>query len=368
MQRRLRPPERNLGGRVALTTDGEPRRDGSQRKFGAPRRNSRRPRLCAALDLGTNNCRLLIARPAAEGFRIVDAFSRVVRLGEGLGETGRLSEAPMQRTIDALRICATKIRRRGVAHGRYVATAACRNAENCDEFIARIEDETGLYFETISAEEEARLTVAGCSPLLDGGMPYSLVFDIGGGSTEVMWLARDGEIQDMIDWISMPFGVVSLTERFGQGPFEHAAWEAIVEELQERLAPFCAAHGISGHVGNADVQMLGSSGTVTTLAGLMMELERYDRSRVDGSFLEFGDVHSLAARLSAMTAEDRAAHPCIGNDRADMMAAGCAILEAICRRWPVGRLRVADRGVREGILVGLMGRKAASGAARDGAR
>ena len=274
----------------------------------------------------------------------------------------------MARTIDAIRVCATKIRRRGVAHGRYVATAACRNAENCDEFIARVEDETGLHIETISAEEEARLTVAGCFPLLDPDTARSLVFDIGGGSTEVMWLARNGDTQEMIDWISMPFGVVSLTERFGQGPFEAAAWEEIVEGLLGRLAPFCETHGISGHVGNAGVQMLGSSGTVTTLAGLTMELERYDRSRVDGSILEFGDVHSLAARLSAMTAEDRAAHPCIGSDRADMMAAGCAILEAICRRWPVGRLRVADRGVREGILVDLMGRKATPGASRDDSR
>ncbi len=353
------PARMEFGGQVALSTGPEPRRQGDQRRNTGPRRNGwRRQGLCAALDLGTNNCRLLVARPAAGGFRIVDAFSRVVRLGEGLEETGRLSEAAMKRTIEALRVCATKIRRRGVAHGRYVATAACRNAENCDDFIGRVEEETGLHIETISAEEEARLTVAGCFPLLDDNTLHSLVFDIGGGSTEVMWLARNGEIQEMVDWISMPFGVVSLTERFGQGPFETAAWEVMVGELLEQLAPFCEAHGISGHVGKANVQMLGSSGTVTTLAGLKMELERYDRSRVDGSILKFGDVHSLAAGLSAMTAEDRAAHPCIGNERADMMAAGCSILEAICRRWPVGQLRVADRGVREGILVDLMGRKA----------
>jgi exopolyphosphatase/guanosine-5'-triphosphate,3'-diphosphate pyrophosphatase len=355
---------------VAISTEQQPRRPGGHRKRAGLRRNGRRGQgLCAALDLGTNNCRLLVAKPADGGFRIVDAFSRVVRLGEGLDETGNLSEPAINRTIDALRVCATKIRRRGVVSGRYVATAACRNAENCDEFISRVEDETGLYIETISAEEEARLTVAGCFPLLDDDKtPHSLVFDIGGGSTEVMWLARKGENQEMVDWMSMPFGVVSLTERFGQGPFEPTAWEVIVGELLEQLAPFCEAYEISGHVGNAGVQMLGSSGTVTTLAGLTMELERYDRSRVDGSFLEFGDVHALVAGLSAMTAEDRAAHPCIGNERADMMAAGCAILEAICRRWPVGRLRVADRGVREGILVDLMGRNATSGATRNGDR
>jgi len=356
----------NSGCEVAISAGQEPRRHGGQRKRARPRRNGRRPSgHCAALDLGTNNCRLLVARPADGGFRIVDAFSRVVRLGEGLEEAGRLSEPAIKRTIDALNVCAAKIRRRGVEHGRYVATAACRNAENCDEFISRVETETGLYIETISAEEEARLTVAGCFPLLDDETPHSLVFDIGGGSTEVMWLTRKDDTQEMVDWISMPFGVVSLTERFGQGPFEPDAWEIIVEELLDQLAPFCDTYGISRHVGNADVQMLGSSGTVTTLAGLTMELERYDRSRVDGSFLDFRDVHSLAARLSAMTADDRAAHPCIGIERADMMAAGCAILEAICRRWPVGRLRVADRGIREGILVDLMGRKAVTRAAQN---
>ena len=354
---------------MALSTEPEPRRNGGQRKRAGPRRTGRRGQgFCAALDLGTNNCRLLVARPAEGGFQIVDAFSRVVRLGEGLGESGRLSEAAMKRTIEALRVCATKIRRRGVEHGRYVATAACRNAENCDEFVGRVAAETGLHIETISAKEEARLTVAGCFPLLDGDVSRSLVFDIGGGSTEVMWLVRNGDTQEMVDWISMPFGVVSLTERFGQGPFDPTGWEAIVGELQDRLAPFCEAHGILDHVGNAGVQMLGSSGTVTTLAGLTMELERYERSRVDGAFLEFGDVHSLTARLSAMTAEERSAHPCIGSERADMMAAGCAILEAICRRWPVGRLRVADRGVREGILVDLMGRKAISGEVHNDGR
>ncbi len=352
---------------MAVSTEPGPRRErGRKEPVGTGRNGRRDGGFCAALDLGTNNCRLLVARPATAGFRIVDAFSRVVRLGEGLEETGRLSEQAMERTIDALRVCAAKIERRGVTRGRYVATAACRNAENCDEFIARVEDRTGLVIETISAEEEARLTVAGCFPLLDADVSRSIVFDIGGGSTEIMWLAGDGGAQEIVDWVSLPFGVVSLTERFGQGPFEPALWRRIVEELKDHLVPFCDAHGISEHVAQSDVQMLGSSGTVTTLAGLTMKLVRYDRSRVDGSFLNFRDVHSLAAELSAMTAEDRAAHPCIGTERADMMAAGCSILEAICRRWPVGRLRVADRGVREGILVDLMGRKGVPGAARNG--
>ncbi len=329
------------------------------------RQRRRRPEFCAALDLGTNNCRLLIARPAPDGFRIVDAFSRVVQLGAGVEETGRLSDEAVARTIDALRVCASKIRRRGVRRGRYVATAACRKAQNCEAFLAHVARETGLAIEIISAEEEARLTLAGCVPLLNGTTPRALVFDIGGGSTEVLWLDVDAPRHRIIDWISLPLGVVTLTERHGRGPFIPAAYRTIVDELLGHLQPFCERHEIARHVQDAEVQMLGSSGTVTTLAGLSLELPRYDRSRVDGSFLEFEAVHRLTGLLSAMSSEDRAQHPCIGRERADMMAAGCAILEAICQRWPVGRLRVADRGVREGILVDLLGRRGDEAAAGD---
>jgi len=338
-------------------------RPGSNRKSGPPnslrqrRVRKRRPEACAALDLGTNNCRLLIARPVRGGFRVIDAFSRVVQLGAGVEETGHLSEASILRTIEALKICAVKIRKRGVTRGRYVATAACRKAENCEAFLERVERETGLRIEIISAEEEARLTLAGCLPLLDDDAPRALVFDIGGGSTEVLWLDVNGDGARLIDWISLPLGVVTLTERFGQGPFAPDIYQVILDELLEQFEPFCQRHDIARHVGDSAVQMLGSSGTVTTLAGLSQDLPRYDRTRVDGTFLEFDVVHRLTAMLIGMHAEERARHPCIGRDRAEMMAAGCAILEAICRRWPVGRLRVADRGVREGILVDLLGRK-----------
>jgi exopolyphosphatase/guanosine-5'-triphosphate,3'-diphosphate pyrophosphatase len=341
-----------------MTAQPGPRRNnGARNNAKQHRQRSRRPEFCAALDLGTNNCRLLIARPARDGFRIVDAFSRVVQLGAGVEETGRLSEVAIRRTIDALKVCSGKIRKRDVRQGRYVATAACRKAENCDAFLDLVERETGLAIEIITAEEEARLTLAGCVPLLNGDTPRALVFDIGGGSTEVLWLEINGSRPELIDWISLPLGVVTLTERYGQGPFIPEAYGIIVDELLAHLRPFCERHDIAQHVRDAGVQMLGSSGTVTTLAGLSQELPRYDRSRVDGSFLEFEAVHRLTGMLSAMSAADRALHPCIGRDRADMMAAGCAILEAMCRRWPVGRLRVADRGVREGILVDLLGRK-----------
>ena len=229
--------------------------------------------LCAALDLGTNNCRLLIAQPNAGSFRIVDAFSRIVRLGEGVAESRRLTEEAMRRTIDALKVCAAKIRRRGVLRGRYVGTAACRKADNNAQFIERVKAETGIDIETITAEEEARLTLAGCLPLIDRTRRHALVFDIGGGSTEVMWLTNDGAGARMCDWTSLPFGVVTLTERYGRGPFEEQRYRTILDDLQNHLEPFCRRHGIDRLVTESAVQMLGASGTVTTLAGMSLGLD-----------------------------------------------------------------------------------------------
>jgi len=310
----------------------------------------------AALDLGTNNCRLLVARRAgANGFRVVDAFSRIVRLGEGLGTTGRLADAAMDRTVDALRVCATRLAQRGVTRGRYVATEACRRAANCGEFLDRVRRETGIGIEIIDSDEEARLAVAGCAPLLAPAVPHAVVFDIGGGSTEIAWLHRgrpSGALQ-LFGLVSLPYGVVSLTERYGGDSFTEASYGMMVAEVRTALAPFEAQHGIARHIDGGKVQMLGSSGTVTTLAGIRLELPRYSRAAVDGTLLDFADIVRCSRRLATLDFAGRAAHPCIGPERADLVVAGCAILEAICATWPVGRLRVADRGVREGILMDL---------------
>jgi exopolyphosphatase/guanosine-5'-triphosphate,3'-diphosphate pyrophosphatase len=311
----------------------------------------------AALDLGTHNCRLLVARGTAGGFRIIDAFSRIVRLGEGLSASGVLSEAAMLRTLEALKICAEKIAHRGVTQARYVATEACRRAGNCTAFLGRVEDATGIAIETISSEEEARLAVVGCAPLLDRARPHAVVFDIGGGSTEIAWLrlpADDGRQPEILGSISLPFGVVTLTERYGGDVVSAAAFAAMMDETAAAVAGFAACHGIAGEVAAGRVQMLGSSGTVTTLAGVHLGLRRYIRSVVDGSVLDFNALEAISARLAAMSCAERAAHPCIGTERADLVVAGCAILMAICAIWPVGRLRVADRGLREGILFSLL--------------
>jgi exopolyphosphatase/guanosine-5'-triphosphate,3'-diphosphate pyrophosphatase len=311
----------------------------------------------AALDLGTNNCRLLVARATESGFRVIDAFSRIVRLGEGVSATGRLSEPAMQRTLDALKVCAGKIAHRGVTRARYVATEACRRAGNCDDFLERVHAATGIPIETISTDEEARLAVGGCAPLLDATQPYAIVFDIGGGSTELVWLHLSPDrFSDpkIIGSVSLPFGVVTFTERYGGDTISRASYEAMVHEARAAMVDFAQRHNVAAQLAAGGVQMLGSSGTVTTLAGIHLRLPRYNRSIVDGSTLDFGVIREVCDSLAAMSYAERAAHPCIGSERADLVVAGCAILDAICALWPVGRLRVADRGVREGILFDLL--------------
>jgi exopolyphosphatase/guanosine-5'-triphosphate,3'-diphosphate pyrophosphatase len=318
-----------------------------------PPQPAARPETLAALDLGTNNCRLLIARGGGGTYRILEAFSRITRLGEGLAGIGRLSEAAMARTIDALKVCAVRLAYRGVGRGRYIATEACRRAENCTEFLDRVRQATGINLEIIGTEEEARLAVAGCAPLLERRIPYALVFDIGGGSTELVWLHQAPSGPEVLGVLSLPFGVVNLTERFGGDRIAGDAYERMVEEVAADAQAFEEAHGIGERVASGEVQMLGSSGTVTTLAGIHLGLPRYNRSIVDGSTMSFAAIDAVTRHLSRLDLAQRARLPCVGPDRADLVVAGCAILEAICVLWPVGRLRVADRGVREGILLDL---------------
>ncbi len=312
----------------------------------------------AALDLGSNNCRLLVARGKARGFRVIDAFSLIVRLGEGVAATGRLSEPAMARTLEALKVCAGKLAHRRVTQARHVATEACRRADNCAEFIGRVHAETGIAIEIITTDEEARLVVAGCAPLLDRRVSEALVFDIGGGSTELILLRVPGDPRrapSVEHFLSVPQGVVTLSDRYGGREVTRATYDTMVAEMEAALFPFEARHGIAARIARGEVQMLGSSGTVTTLAGIHLKLPRYNRAAVDGAALSFDCARAVSERLVGLGYEARAAHPCIGVERADLVLAGCAILEAICRLWPVFRLRVADRGIREGILLGLMG-------------
>lgn len=312
-------------------------------------------RTYAALDLGTNNCRLLIARPEGDGFVVVDAFSRIVRLGEGLAATGRLSDAAMERAVAALAVCGEKLRRRHVSLVRSVATEACRRASNGADFVRRVQAETGISLEVITAETEARLAVLGCHALLEPGEGPALIFDIGGGSTELVLLETGTNGPRVIDWFSAPWGVVSLTESAPHDPAcdaeRTAAYAAMRARAGAALAGF--AQRLDGHRRGV-LRLLGTSGTVTTLASVHLGLPSYDRQAVDGLVVPAGAMRAISGKLAALSIVERGELPCIGRERADLVVAGCAILEAILDIWPADRLGVADRGIREGILRSLM--------------
>ncbi len=309
----------------------------------------------AAIDLGTNNCRLLVAKVDSGAFKVVDSFSRIVRLGEGLSQGGEFNEEAVRRTVNALRVCADKMRANGVGQSRSIATEACRRAVDCAAFYERVERETGIRLETVSPEQEALLTLSGCAQLLDPALDQAIVFDIGGGSTELMWVGRaaDGS-PHALGMTSLPIGVVSLCERYGCDALKREHYEAIIDDINSGLAPFDREHGISEYLHSNPVQMLGTSGTVTTLGGIYLNLPRYDRSRVDGLDMRVETIAAISRRLAKMSHGERARNGCIGEERADLVVMGCAIMEAICRRWPTPVVRAADRGIREGLLMDMM--------------
>jgi exopolyphosphatase / guanosine-5'-triphosphate,3'-diphosphate pyrophosphatase len=330
---------------------GRSRPSGSAQDLGAA---GKARALYGAVDLGTNNCRLLIAAPRRDGFTVVDAFSRIVRLGEGLSTTGLLNEEAMSRTIDALRVCANKLTWNKVYRRRLVATEACRMARNGPEFIARVAAETGLALEIIDREIEAGLAAAGAEPLIEEGAEKALVFDIGGGSTELIWVERKDGAYVVSEWTSIAAGVVTISERFGGIEVTPSSYQAMREFLRPYVTAFRDTVGRREGSARLPHHLLGTSGTVTTIAGVQLGLKRYDRSRVDGCWLESQATSDVTARLLAMSYDERRENPCIGHDRADLVLAGCAILEEICMAFPADRIRVADRGLREGMLATMM--------------
>ena len=308
----------------------------------------------AALDLGTNNCRMLVGAPTADGFRVVDSFSRGVRLGEGLHDTGRLCPSAMDRAIAALTVCAERLERRPVRALRAVATEACRRAANGAEFLARVKLETGLAVSIISAREEAELAVESCAPLLAGTGRRALLFDIGGGSTELAWVRLDpGAEPRLAGYVSLPVGVVTLAERYGAAGFTAAGFAAMVDEVAARLADFEQVHCIAHEQRDGGVTLLGTSGTVTTLAGVALGGTPAPAGGRRGADRRGGRGRAGGAgRPSGRT--DSSAHPCVGPDRVEFVLPGCAVFAAITRVWPAPRVVVADRGLREGMLLRLM--------------
>ncbi|HEX3984304.1 MAG TPA: Ppx/GppA phosphatase family protein [Acidisoma sp.] len=315
----------------------------AEKRSGAP--------IFGALDLGTNNCRLMLGVPSSSGFRVIESFSRSVGLGEGLAETGQLAEPAMDRAMDALRSCASRLSRYRLSGLTAVATEACRRAANGADFLARVRQQTGLDIRIISGREEAELTLESCSPLLRGAGSRALVFDIGGGSTEIAWVRLEGGSQTLISFVSLPFGVMTLRACTEHSCFTEDGFNTMVETVEEKLWEFEDIHRIGREINRAGVRLLGTSGTITTVASVALKLPRYRRPLVDGILLPGEEADAAVDTLRAMGRSGLAAHPCIGEDRADLVLPGCAIFAAIRSVWPTPEVGVADRGLREGILL-----------------
>jgi len=310
----------------------------------------------AAIDLGTNSCRLVIASPTPSSFRIVETFSKVTRLGEGIINDNILSKPAIKRTISALKVCSGVLEEYApIYRSRFVATAACRRASNCADFINAVKKETGLNIEIISPKEEARLAVVGCMPLLNRSIKRALVFDIGGGSTEISLARITNTGKTFIEgFVSLPYGVVTVSEAFPGSEMTELAYNTIIERTQSILADFEEQFQILDAIRNQEIQIIGTSGTVTVLGAVHLNLSRYNRSAVDGLSISTADLEKTISKIKRLGTEGRSRHPCIGSQKSDLTIAGCAIIESLLKFWPISEVTVADRGIREGILLDLM--------------
>lgn len=323
--------------------------------FNKDKDNSRRENY-AAIDLGTNSCRLVIATPTPSSFHIVETFSKITRLGEGIINNNELSHNAIRRTVNALKVCAGVLDEYApIAKARFVATAACRRAKNCKYFLDLVKKETGLNIEIISSQEEARLAVVGCVPLLPRHIKRTLVFDIGGGSTEVSLARMTSSGKAIIEgYVSLPYGVVTVSEAFPNREMTDLAYDTIIERTHKILGEFEEKYHISEAIANQEIQVLGTSGTVTVLGAVHLNLQRYNRSVVDGLTLSRQDLIRTIAKIKRMGDEGRKKHACIGAQKADLTIAGCAIIEGLVSFWNMSEVTIADRGIREGILLDLM--------------
>ena len=374
-------PDGNVSGVENTQRANHSPRVNTRRRSHGRSGKGRRPQTFAALDLGTNNCRLLIARASGDGFKVIDSYSRVVRLGKGLASTGRLSDESMDAAIEALAVCASKMKARRVKRWRCVATEACRKASNGQEFLDRAKEEGGVSLEIISPRVEARLAVMGCLNLIDMTKEVALVIDIGGGSTELSWVdvrrLKDPNEESRVHrppisaWASLPVGVVTLSEMVPETDDRETWYDDMKAKVREAIAEQGCETRFTKTFKEGRGHLIGTSGTITSLAGIHLKLPFYQRDKVDGLWLRSSDALKVARDMASRSPEDRAKEPCIGEDRARLLVAGCAITDVICEMWPSKMIRVADRGLREGMLRGLMDKSqklnSASKAAADSA-
>lgn len=365
-ERLAMPDAQNSGSEEAAPNGRSSRRRARHKRGGgrSGRSGGKNSNTFAAIDLGTNNCRLLIARDAGESFRIIDSYSRVVRLGQGLAATGKLSDESMDAAVEAIAVCAAKIKAKRVKRWRCVATEACRRASNGEAFLKRVKDDTGISLEVISPRVESRLAVMGCVNLVDPTKDVSLVIDIGGGSTELSWVdvrkLRDDQANHRLHrppisaWASLPIGVVTLSELVPEIDDKTLWYSSLKDVVREKIIEQGCETRFTNLFHQGRGHLIGTSGTITSLAGIHLKLPYYQRAKVDGLWFRSADAISVARDMGSRSFDERAKEPCIGTDRANLLVAGCAITDVLCEIWPSKMIRVADRGLREGILIGLM--------------
>lgn len=304
----------------------------------------------AAIDLGTRNCRLIIAKHHGGQIEIVDLFSRFVCLGEGVAQSRRLGRKAMERTITVLKQCAKRLSHYPNVVFSGVTTDAVRRAENAQSFLRRVARETGLKLEMIDEKEEAYYEVLGCARVLDMRKKRHIIFDIGGGSSEIILCSLDQEKRVRIDeMLSLPYGVVNLYESVDKLTF--TSYTSIVEEVQNLCRRFLVAH--LGDLASQDVsafQVIGTSGTTTTVAAMHHNLKMYDRERVDGTSLCFEDVQKVIHYVQSLSPAERRSNAFCGHVEDDLVLTGFAILEGILRAVPCMYFTVTDAGVRDGLI------------------
>lgn len=304
----------------------------------------------ASIDLGTNTVRLLVVTGNSKGFTTLHSNQLITRLGEGLSHSGILKDIAMERTIKAV----LDFKREASKYSPFAiwvaATSAVREAKNRNEFIEKIREVTGLELEVIPWEEEARRTLLGVFSGLDGNIKKAIVFDIGGGSTEYI-LTVD---KRLVKSVGTALGVVHLSEKYiRKDPVDDGELIILESVITNKIRNvksqlhdvLCTMH---------DVRLIGTAGTVTTIAALDLNLHPYDPAKVNGYVLNIENVKEILKKLKNMTLEERRNIPALESGREDLIIPGAVIVIKTMEIFGFNEMIVSDYGLREGIILAKM--------------
>ena len=295
----------------------------------------------AAIDLGSTNCRLVIVDIIEDKYKIICSFSEILNLGRNLSFSNEFNDEIIEKTIEIFKIISQKLKYYNVLSYRCVATEACRQSINSDELVKRIHERTNIEIEIIPSKEEARLCLKSCLNHNVNLNDFNLVFDIGGGSTEIIIFDSIYSNKDF-DFLSIPIGVINFSEKVSL-----FKTEKVLGQLEKQMMFFSKKKKIH----NEPISIIGSCGTVTTLCAIHLKLNYYQKSLVDNTLLEIEDLKQTCNFVKRLSSEEKEKHPCIGPQRINLLDNGILILEKILESWPVKRILVSDRGLREGIIL-----------------